>query len=253
MKARGGTAFVLSILVAGRLAAAPDPGLRLPKNRDCFFAEDDLVYSRYLSLARDGTYRQINQDRDATVEADRGTWEQDAQATLSLHSTLRGLRFRALLSGPLTVVLDEADKLDALPALAAAIRRQLDAVPASVFDASDAGELAAPPAAVAVDRRADSFSRPDLSNLLAQIECTIRTERTRTYRLAPLRLPGRPLLLVLQGAVFGPGRAARTCREYRLPRHAAPPFYFARVDAPEFARRVGVWRKLELPGGPPEP
>ncbi len=240
------------LLTASLAGAAPSP--ILPRNQDAFFAEDNLVYSRYLSLARDGTYRQINQDRQTTVEADQGTWEQDPAGTaVSLHSTLRGLRFRALLSGPLSVVPDEVAKLDALPALAAVVRRALAASEAEVFAASHVTDLCVPPAAVAVDPRAETFSRVDLTGLLAQLDQAIRTEAMRTYRFLPVRLPGRPLLLVLQGATFGPERAAQTCREYGVGRGGAPPFYFAQVGAREFARRVGVWRELRFPGDPYEP
>ncbi len=224
---------------------APGGALRLPKGQDCFFVEDNFAYSRYLSLSHDGTYRQINQDADATVEADRGTWEQDARSVVLLHSTHRGLRFRALLSGPLTVVLDSPGKIDALPGVAEAIHRLLAGSEDAVFAAADAGELGGLPAVVSVDRGAEIFSRAEVSGLCAQIEQTVQTERTRTYQLTPVRVGGRPLVLVLQGAVFGPERVTEICREYRVPPGAAPPFYFARVDAREFARRAGVWRGLE--------
>lgn len=235
-----------TFLLAGKVSAAPSVHiLQLPKDRDNFFVEEDLAYRRALRLARDGTYQQFNQDATATLEADRGTWEQNPQAIVLLHSTTRGLRFRAVRSGPLTVTLGGTETLDALPGLAAAIRRLLADSEAAVFRPETAAELGAPPAAVTVDSAAESFRREDLTSLLAQLDRALETERTHTYRLTPLRLPGRPLLLVLQDAFFGPDRAEEVTREYHVQRGAAPPFYFAQTDAAVFARRFEIYRDLE--------
>lgn len=235
------------------LGAAPPSGLRFPKHKDLFFVEDNLVYSRCLNLSHDGTYRQINRDPVGATEVDQGTWEQTADGTVALHSTYRGLRFRALQSGPLTVQLDSIAEVDALPEVGAAVRRLLDEARSDVFSTADVEGLNTPPAAVMVARGAESFLRQDLSGLAGQIAQTVQTERSRTYRLTPQLAPGGPLLLVLQGATYLPGQVAETCRAYRVPRGSPPPFYFARVAAAAFARRVGRWRELAPPGGPSGP
>lgn len=244
--------FLVLLLGSCCLAAAPDP-LRLPPGHDLFFVEDNLAYSRYLSLARDGTYRQIDQSRAGAVEVDRGSWEQAPDHTVALHSTYRALRFRALRSGPLTLLLDEVGKVDALPQVAASIQSLLAREQAAVFAASDAGKLDAPPATVHLDKGVESFRREELLVLAAQITQTLQTEAPRRYAFAPVRAPGGPLLLVLSGATFGPGQVAKTCRDYRVPRGSPPPFYFARTDAGTFARRVGRWRELQPVGGGGEP
>ena len=170
-----------------------------------------------------------------------------------MHSTYRGLRFRALLAGPLTVVLDSPGKLAALPEMAAAIRRLLETSEDVVFAAKTAAELNAPPAVASVDQRAETIRREDLLSLAAQIDDTIRTEQTRTYVLTPRKADNRPLLLVLRGAVFGPEQIASVCRDYQVPCGEAPPFYFAQTDARIFANRVGQYRELQFPGGPASP
>ena len=114
-------ALVLVGSVSGSVRAAAPTTPRLTKKQDVFFIENDFVYRRFLQLARDGTYRQINRDR-AAVEVDRGTWEQTADGTVLLHFTRGGLRFHALSSGPLSITLDDPQKLAALPVAAGAIR-----------------------------------------------------------------------------------------------------------------------------------
>lgn len=223
--------------------------LRLPKGRDIFFVENDLVSSRCLDLSHDGTYRQIDQDRTTSTEVDRGTWEQATDDTVLLHSTGRGLRFRALLAGPLTVVLDSPGKIAALPEVAAAIRRLLENWKDVVFTAKTAAELNSPPALVSVDRQAETIRREDLLSLALQIDNTVQTEQTRTYVLMPVRVVNRPLLLVLRDAVFGPEQISSVYRDYGVPHGAAPPFYFAQTDARTFASQVGRYREFQFPGG----
>ena len=229
------------------------PQRRLPKDRDSFFVENNLVYSRYLSLSHDGTYRQINQDRTGTAEVDRGRWEQGGDAVVLLHSEQRGLRFRAVRSGPLTVVLDSAGKIEALPQVAAAIRRLLETSQDDIFEADTAHDLSVAPAEVFVDRQAETFGRSDLVSLAAQSDDVYRTEQTRTYRLTPIHTDGGPPLLVLQWATFGPEQVEPVGREYHVASGEAPPFYFAQTDARTFANRVGHYQILQLPGGPSNP
>jgi hypothetical protein len=59
-----------------------------------------------------------------------------------------------------------------------------------------------------------------------------------------------PQLLVLEDATFQAQDLPRVRQEFRVQPGAAPPFYFARVDARAFARRAGRWKVLELPGRP---
>ena len=245
---------VLTVLLqtSSGLSAAPK-SVRLPKGRDSFFVENDLVYSRSLWLSSDGTYRQIDQDRSTSVEVDRGTWEQLADASVLLHSTYRGLRFRALLGGPLTLVLDSPEKIAALPAVSAAIHRLLANSEDIVFEAETAGELSVTPAVVSVDRHAETLRRDDLLSLAAQIDDTIRVEQTRTYLLTPMLLTNGPLLLILRGAVFSPEQIPAVCQDYHVPRGEAPPFYFAQTDAKTFANRVGRYWESRFPGEPLAP
>ena len=255
---RGGTTAAVSLLLAGTLwccglfAALPTE-LALPKERDCFFVENDLVYSRFLQFSRDGSYRQIDQGTEETKEVDRGTWEQAEGSSVRLHSTFRGLRFRALRSGPLTVVLDSGDKVAALPEMARGARRLLAESQDAVFAASTAAELGVPPAVVEVDRRAETFRRDELIALAAQMDDASESERTRTYVLLPLRLPDHPLLLIQRGATFPAEQAGEVCRTYRVRRGQAPPFYFAQTTAAAYANRVGRWQELALPVGLPNP
>ena len=238
-------AAVFLLWISGSLRAAGDDFL--PKNRDSYFVENNLVYSRYLHLLRDGSYQQINQDGQGSAETDRGRWEQTREGVVLLHSTRRGLRFRALLSGPMCLVLDGPEIMAALPRVAAAIRQLLATSEDAVFAAQAARDLSVPPATVAVRRQAEVVQRVELAALATQIEDTLQTEQTHTYRLNPLHPAGGPLLLVLQDAVFGPARLAQVGERYRVPRGGAPPFYFARTNERSFANRVGRWREL-----PPE-
>ena len=238
---------------SGLTAQAATHPLLLSKSHDSFFAENDLAYSRYLRLSHDGSYQQINQDSTGSTEVDRGTWEQGADTSVLLHSEQRGLRFRALRSGPLTVVLDSPEKIAALPEVAAAIRRLLANSQDDVFEADAAHDLDASPATVSVDRQAETFSRNDLISLAAQSDEVYQTEQSHTYRLTQLRPTGRPLLLVLQGATFGPAQVEAVCRDYRAPRGEAPPFYFAQTDARTFASWVGRYHAAEVFDGSSKP
>lgn len=247
----GWVALILSGI--NPLRAVPTAGLRLPEHQDLFFVENNLVYSRCLNLARDGTYRQINRDRTGAAEVDLGTWEQADDGTVALHSTYRGLRFRALRSGPLTVPLDSAAKVDALPQVGVAIQRLLNQARSDVFSTADVAGLNVPPLEITVDRGVESFLRQDLSRLAGQIAQAVQAERRRTYLLTPVLAPGGPVLLVLAGATYRPEQVPEVCRAYRVPRGSPPPFYFAQVAAATFARRVGRWRELAPLGGPSGP
>ena len=238
--------------VNGGLQGAALPP-RLPKNRDLFFVENDLAYSRCLRLSRDGSFQQIDQDAAGSTEVDRGTWEQGADDAVLLHSERRGLRFHALRSGPLTVVLATPEAVAALPEIAGAIRRLLAVSQDDVFAAETASELSTPPGAVSVERQAESFGRNDLTALAAQCDEVYRAEQSHTYRLMLIRPVGGPLLIVLQGATFAPGQVEAVRRDYHVPRGEAPPFYFAQTDARTFANRVGRYEAAEIPGGLSKP
>ena len=232
-------------------AAGVDP--LLPKTRDSYFVENNLVYSRYLHLRQDGSYQQINQDHTGSAEADRGTWEQTQGGIVLLHSTRRGLRFRALLSGPMSVVLDRPDVMAALPQLAKAIEQLLNTSEDAVFESQAARDLSVAPATVAVDRQAETVQRNELEALAAQIEDTIQTEQTHTYRLTPVRPAGGPLLLILQDAVYEPAMVAQVKERYHVLAGGSPPFYFAQTEVQPFANRVGRWRELTTEDQTPLP
>ena len=138
------------------------------------------MYRRFLALMHDGAYRQINQDRAHCAEADAGKWEQSADGTLRLHSAHRALRFRALLAGPLSVVLDSQEKLDRLPSLAAAIRRFLDGTGDAVFAEPTMAEFDGQ-GLVVLAPTAETFPRADLESLVRQIDHATRPNaRART-------------------------------------------------------------------------
>lgn len=222
---------------------------RLPVGRDVYFVEDNLVYQRFLALARDRSYHQYNKDRTSCHEVDQGTWEQATDGTVRLHSVHHALRFRALLAGPLTAVLDSQAKIDALPSLASAIRRFLDSTGDTVFAAQTIVEYDPPPALAAIDSRAETYRRDDLFSLLRQLDHAAATERSGVYPFALLKPPGTPALLILQDAVFQSTDLARVRRDYRVKPGAAPPFYFAQVDARTFFRDLGAWTAFRFPGG----
>ena len=234
---------LLEISSASNLSAAP-AGPRLAKNRDAFFVENDFVYHRFLQLARDGSYRQITREPTTAAEVDRGTWTQDADGTVLLHYTYGGLRFRALLGGPLSITLDDPQKFGRLPLAASAIRRWLVGSPNAVFAADTLSELALPPAVVTLDPAAESFSRADLESLAAQIDEFTWSEQHQTCRLSLTKPAGSPPLLIQHGAVFNLQDLPRVRQEYRVSRGQAPPFYFVQVDAGTFAREAGSWQKL---------
>ena len=243
-------ALLALLMPAGTVLAAAAKGFRLPAHRDAFFVENDLVYRRFLALMHDGAYRQINQDRTACAEVDQGTWDQTPDGVVRLHSTRHALRFRALTAGPLTVVLDSQEKLNALPRLAASIRRFLDSTQDGVFRTVAADELGADPASVAVGQGAETFSRDDVQSLLRQAEDTAASERTGVYPFMAVKPPGSTALLVLQDAVFQAADQARVRRDYPVKGNDAPPFFFAQVDARTFAREVGSWQAFHFLGEP---
>ena len=236
--------FSFVCLATVTLQAAVQANLRLAKKQDAFFIENDFVYRRFLQLAHDGSYRQIDREHTAAAEVDRGTWTQDTDGTVLLHFTRGGLRWHALLSGPLSITLDDPQKYDALPAAAAAIRRWLARSGDDVFTPDDLHELPISPLVIAVDPKAESFRRAELETLVRQIDDFAWSEQHQTFRLEIVRGPGLPILLSQHGAVFGQDDLARTRAGYRVPRGQAPPFYFAQVSAETFAREVGSWHKL---------
>jgi hypothetical protein len=229
---------------------------RISPHEGAFFVQDNLVNRRLLDLEPGGAYRQIDVDRTSAVETDRGTWEQDAQGAILLHPTRDALRFRALTSGPLSVVLDRPGVLAALPALADTIRSFLAQSEDDVFAAADLAQIVAaakssgvPALALSVDPKAETLSRLDLVSLTQQIDDLRWSERTNTYILSPV-LATSPPLLVLQDARFQARDLAEVRRAYHVARGQAPPFYFARVNAKTFAQRAGDWQALGWPGVP---
>jgi hypothetical protein len=221
-----------------------------------FFVQDNLVNSRLLDLEPGGAYRQIDVDRTSSTETDLGTWEQDAKGAILLHPTCDGLRFRALFSGPLNIVLDRPGTMEALPSLAAAIRRFLAQSDDEVFSRTGISEIqAALPTqdasgpAISIAPDAETFSRADLISLGRQLDDLLWSERTNTYILTPVTKEP-PVLLALEDARFQAQDLPRVRQEYRVKPGESPPFYFARVDARTFARRAGRWKVLLLPAGP---
>ncbi len=237
-------AWSLVGLAAGLAQAAAPANPRLARTHDVFFIENDFVYRRFLQLARDGSYRQINRERAAAAEVDRGTWTQDADGTVLLHFTRGGLRWHALLSGPLSITLDDPQKFDALPVAATAIRRWLAASSDDIFASGSIHALATAPVVLQVDPKAESFRRAELETLARQIDDFAWSEQRQTFRLTLLKPAGGPALLIQRGAVFGADDLARVQLEYQVPHGQAPPFYFVQVDAATFAREAGRWQKL---------
>ena len=229
---------VLTAISAGTPAVP-----RLPKKQDLFFIENDFAYQRFLLLARDGTYRQINRERTVAAEVDRGTWEQDATGTVLLHFTHGGLRFHTLLSGPLAITLDNPQNFAALPTAANAIRRWLALSSNTVFAADNAPELGIAPFFLTVDPKAESFRRADLESLARQMDDFVWSEQHRTFRLTPFKTPDGPVLLVQPGAVFQPADLERVQGEYKVAHGQPPPFYFAQVSPGTFAHEAGSWQE----------
>ena len=228
----------------------------LSPRESAFFVQDNLVNRRLLDFDADGTYRQIDVDNSSSAETDRGTRELDARGAVLLHPTHDGLRFRALVSGPLTIVLDRPGVLSILPVLAGGMRRFLNQSGDDVFARTGIAEIQADPAlsdvparALAIDPNAETFSRADLISLARQIDDLLWSERTNTYILSPVP-NASPELLVLRDAVFQADDLPRVRQEYRVQPGEPPPFYFARVSARTFARKAGRWKVLQLPGGP---
>ncbi len=135
-----------------------------------------------------------------------------------------------------------------MPSLATAIRRFLDATGDAVFAARTVAEFDGR-RLVAMAPTAETFPRADLQSLVQQIDHAADAERTGAYTFTVLKTAGSPLLLILQDAVFQPGDIARVRSAYHVAPNAAPPFYFAQVDAREYAREVGRWQAFRFPGG----
>jgi hypothetical protein len=221
-----------ALLAAACAAPARGPASRifhLSRREAAFFVQDNLVGSRLLDLEPGGAYRQIDVDTSSSTESDRGTWTQDAQGAILLHPACGALRFRALTSGPLTVVLDRPGALAALPPLRAAIRRFLALSEDDVFAKRGVAEIlatlppGAPPRLLAIDPAAETFSRADLISLARQTDDLLWSERTNTYILSPVP-DTSPQLLVLQDALFQARDLPRVRQEYRIPPGDAPPF-----------------------------
>lgn len=223
----------------GPVHATTQPTLRLPKKRDAFFVENNFVYRRFLQLTRDGSYAQINRAGNTAAEVDRGTWSQDADGTVLLHFTRGGLRPHALVSGPLSIRLDDPENFGELPTTADAIRRWLAPSHDEIFAASSVRELP-----VALDPKAESVRRTDLETLVRQIDDFTWSEQHQIFQLTLTKPANCPALLIPREAVFGLVDLARVCSEYRVLSGQAPPFYFVQVDAGTFAREAGPWQKL---------
>ncbi len=197
--------MILSLVVAAAWpqvsSANPREGWRLPKNRDSYLMEDDLVYARFLALARDGTYRQINRDARGSVEVDRGQWAQDASGVLRLHSSCHALRPRALRSGSLSVTVTDPEQLNALPRLVASVRRLLAEYTDGVFDAGTLAEVNVPGApTVRMDGGNATFDRADAVTLAVRASETWENERTDAYYLVPVK--SSDALFALPTSVF---------------------------------------------------
>ena len=201
--------------------------------------EDDLVYARFLALARGGTYRQINRDTRGSLEVDRGCWEQDVSGALRLRSSCRALRARALFCGALSVATASQDQLDGLPPLLASLRGLLGEYTDSVFDAATVAEINVSAAApIFVAQGAATFDRADADGLARQIGELLVRERTGIERLDAVGTGPVPLF-VLPGSVFREWDPVAVRRIYRVDARTPPPFYFARIDAGSYARQVG--------------
>lgn len=228
--------------------AAPPVRWRLPKNSDIYLVEDDLVYARFLALAREGTYSQINRDEHGSTEVDRGRWEQDAAGTIRLHSTCRALRPRSLRGGPLYVVIAGQEQIEALPRLLVSMRRFLGEYADAVFDAASASEMDAPGApGILVEHGTTTFDRADADALAARIVEVLECERSCIYGLEPMK-SADTALYILPGNAFRETDLPTVRRDYRVGAPAAPPFYFARIDVKTYVREVGRWQPLHLPG-----
>jgi hypothetical protein len=247
---------LLVMVCSAHAPAATNDKLRLARHEGSFLVQDNLVNSRLLDLEPGGAYRQIDVDHASAAETDRGTWEQDAKGAILLHPTRDALRFRALTSGPLGIVLDRPGVLAALPELTQAIRSFLTQSEDDVFATADLAQIqtaaasaGVPALALSIDPKVETFSRPDLISLTRQIDDLRWSERTNTYILSPVPATSPPLL-VLQDARFQAQDLPAVRRAYHVARGQAPPFYFARVDARTFARRAGRWKALAWPGAP---
>ena len=241
----------LASLLAARTSAGAGPSApwTLPRDREVYLMEDDLVYVRFLMLARDGTYSQINRDEHGSTEVDRGNWRQDAAGGVRLRSSCRALRPRAVFGGPLSVTLADERAFEGLPALLASVQRFLADNRDAVFGAETLPEVNAAGAPVVhIDRAAASFERRDVVVLSFRLEAALAGERDAAYLLEPVKT-SPTAAFALQGSVFGPADLAGVRRNDQVAARAVPPFYFVRVEAKTYAREVGRWQPLHLPGG----
>ena len=228
--------------------AAPPVGWRLPESRDSYLMEDDLVYARFVALARDGTYRQINRDARGSIEVDRGRWAQDAAGELRLRSSCHALRPRTLRSGPLSVTITSPEQIDALPRLVASVRYLLAEYADNVFDVGTLTEInIAGVPSVQMDGGSVTFDRADADRLATRASEALESERSGEYRLVPVRNSPSPLFTLPDNA-FQEADLADVRRLYKAGSRTAPPFYFARIDARKYVAEVGRLQPLHLPG-----
>lgn len=226
----------LALLALCSLASARAAPFRLPRGTDTYFIEDAGAYRRLLHFAPGAAYSEIDQDRTTNAETDRGAWEQDARGLILLHPVFHALRPRALVAGPLALVLDRPGALEAAPLLADSIRAFLGRNEAGVFAADDARELDVRPpgfdAPLSLVRTSSAFARADLESLLRQIDDLLWSLRMNTTILQPA-LVGGQRVLILAGPVYQP-----------------PQYGFAQVDARTFARTAGAYVPLRSLGHP---
>jgi hypothetical protein len=217
------------------LAALP-LAFHLPRGTDSYFIEDAGAYRRLLHFSPGAAYSEIDQDRTTNAQTDRGAWEQDARGLILLHPVFHALRPRALVAGPLALVLDRPGALEALPILAEGIRAFLSGAQAGIFAADDARELDVRPpgfdAPLSFVQSSSAFARADLESLLRQIDDLLWSLRMNTTILQPARVGDRRVLF-LAGPLYQP------------PQHG-----FAQVDERTFARTAGAYAPLRSLGHP---
>ena len=173
--------------------AAVPGGYRLPKGRDAYFIEDNLVYRRFLALTHDGAYRQIDKDRTSCAEVDQGTWEQAADGTraAAFHPSRVAIP-RAAGGSAWRGARQSGEDRRAAP-LAAAIRRFLASTEDTIFDARPSTNSTRRPLRRSFDPpRGNLPPRPTCSPSLRQIDDAASAERTGIYTLHAVENPRHP-------------------------------------------------------------
>ena len=251
--------IVVAQCLSGAAAALGKPDLLL-KADSAYFMEDDLVYARFFWFQADGRYRQINRDRSAAEEVDRGTWEQTGAGEIVLHPTHGMLLFRALSAGPLLVMLDTQGRIDSLPTLRGKIVSFLQSYQDPVFARGAVSELVSvlvdastPPmpefARVDLPPAQDTFERSDLEKLLHLIDVWLESKSRNSFVFDRLAESSTPDLLIQRGAVYSATELAATRSRCVTNPSTPPPFYFARIDRRTFVSRVGRWKPFVNLGG----